>query len=254
MNSTNFVNGSPSWVDLYSPDPAGAAEFYRNLFGWTFKSAGPKAAHGYGFLQLGGKTVAGLGELYEGDGQTAWTVYFHTSDADTAVECAEESGGTVRFEPYDVPGAGRASWLTDPTGAWFGVWEPGTAKGLERISETNTLSWAELGAADPKAALAFYNNLFGWRSQEDGAGAEVVSADDGSRQSEPFGIISPSEGIGQQPLWIPRFKVADVDATSDSAKTNSGVAILEPTDTPSARIAVLADPYGAVFVVERLTL
>ncbi|WP_431040504.1 VOC family protein [Streptomyces sp. P1-3] len=108
------MTASPSWLDLYSPDPAEAAEFYRALFGWTYQSAGPEEDW-YGFFQLQGKKVAGLGQLNEGDGNPAWTVYFQTSDADTAAEVVEENGGTVRFEAFDVAKAGRAYWLADPT-------------------------------------------------------------------------------------------------------------------------------------------
>ena len=30
-----YAPGTPSWVDMGSPDPAASAEFYRSFFGWT---------------------------------------------------------------------------------------------------------------------------------------------------------------------------------------------------------------------------
>ena len=33
--------GTPSWVDLSSPDPDAAARFYEGLFGWQATETGP---------------------------------------------------------------------------------------------------------------------------------------------------------------------------------------------------------------------
>ena len=37
--------GSPSWVDLTTPDLEGALRFYGALFGWELKDAGEEAGH-----------------------------------------------------------------------------------------------------------------------------------------------------------------------------------------------------------------
>ena len=34
---------SPNWLALDSPDTDAAAEFYGEIFGWAFQSAGPDA-------------------------------------------------------------------------------------------------------------------------------------------------------------------------------------------------------------------
>ena len=38
---TKYPAGTPSWVDLGSPDPDASASFYGDLFGWTIVEAGP---------------------------------------------------------------------------------------------------------------------------------------------------------------------------------------------------------------------
>ncbi len=58
MLTTRFVNGAPNWLDVGTSDIDGAISFYRDLFGWQFRSAGPDSG-GYGFFQLAGRTVAG---------------------------------------------------------------------------------------------------------------------------------------------------------------------------------------------------
>ena len=46
MEIDRYEPGVPSWVDIGSPDPQGAADFYGALFGWE-APAGPEEAGGY---------------------------------------------------------------------------------------------------------------------------------------------------------------------------------------------------------------
>jgi predicted enzyme related to lactoylglutathione lyase len=151
MLTTDYAPGAPNWLDLGSPDTAAAAAFYGEVLGWDLQSAGPDAG-GYGFWQEDGKTVAGLGPLAEDDASSAWTVYFYTPDASATAKAVERGGGTVRVEPFDVMDAGRMACFTDPGGAEFAVWQPGAVRGLEAVTDTNTLCWVELHTADPAAA------------------------------------------------------------------------------------------------------
>ncbi|MER5206065.1 VOC family protein [Streptomyces sp. NPDC002825] len=250
MLGTQFTKGSPNWIDLGSPDTDAAAAFYGAVFGWDFRSAGPDAG-GYGFFQQDGKTVGALGPLDEG-AKSAWTVYFQTPDADATQEAAAEAGGTVRVEAFDVMDAGRMACLTDPAGAEFAVWQPGTVKGLDRTSATNTLLWAELHVPDPESTLAFYRNLFGWRwSRMDAPGMtyRVISTAEGDQEDASFGGAAELQE-GMDATWIPYFTVEDPDATSRTAQGGGGSVVMPATDVPDVgRIAWLADPFGAVFAV-----
>lgn len=44
MLTTHYVPGAPNWLDLGAPDVDAAAAYYAAVFGWTFQSAGPRAA------------------------------------------------------------------------------------------------------------------------------------------------------------------------------------------------------------------
>jgi predicted enzyme related to lactoylglutathione lyase len=50
---TSFEPGTPSWVDLASPDLAASAAFYSALFGWEAKDQGPEAGHYHMFEKDG---------------------------------------------------------------------------------------------------------------------------------------------------------------------------------------------------------
>ena len=55
-----------------------------------------------------------------GNMPTGWGVYFSVEDADASTTKAQELGGTVVAEPFDVT-VGRTAWLLDPLGTPFQV-------------------------------------------------------------------------------------------------------------------------------------
>lgn len=252
MLGTDFIHGSPCWIDLGSPDTTGAAVFYGGVFGWEFVSAGPEAGE-YGFFQKDGMTVAALGPLTEEGASSAWTVYFRTGDIQATAQAVEQGGGTVRAAPMDVMGEGWMAQLTDQQGARFAAWQPGKTQGLEATSEDNTLVWAELHVPDPLAAIGFYRGLFGWRSQEmeaPGMTYRVLSVKDGDQQDASFGGVAPLQEGGPGASWVPYFAVADADEIVRKTEANGGSIVMPAADVPDVgRIAWLADTSGAVFAV-----
>lgn len=58
---TEYPPGTPSWVDLGSPDVDASVEIYGGLFGR--EAPGPPEAGGYRIFHLRGRTVAGVGPL-----------------------------------------------------------------------------------------------------------------------------------------------------------------------------------------------
>ncbi|MCF3960661.1 VOC family protein [Streptomyces fuscigenes] len=258
MLGTEFRTGSPNWLDLGSPDTEAAAAFYEAVFGWRHTSAGPDAG-GYGFFRSGGKTVAALGPLTQEGAASAWTVHFKTDDIDATASAVGAGGGVVRMGPVDVMDAGRLAHATDPQGAEFALWQPGRTAGIELASAPNALLWVELHVPDPARDIAFYEGLFGWRSQEreaPGMTYRVLSTRDGDQEEASFGGAAPvgdaAGGGGERPRWVPYFYATDVDATVEAAVSAGGAELMPATDVPEVgRISWLADPFGAVFALLR---
>lgn len=255
MLTTSYTLGSPNWTDLGTPDTDASAAFYGALFGWSFQSAGPDAG-GYGMFVLEGRTVAAIGPLTEEGAGSAWTLYFHTPDAQATAKTVEQAGGTVRFGPFDVFSQGRMAGLTDPTGARFAVWQPGETKGLEAVTETNTLCWTELFTGDPGQAKSFYRAVFGWETQDtplDGTTYSVILPSGGGREGAQGGIMPIGEevreaGVGAQ--WVPYFEVADCDGVAALASAKGGGVLMPATSVQGVgRLALLTDPFGAHFYV-----
>ncbi|MCP5287172.1 MAG: VOC family protein [Burkholderiaceae bacterium] len=109
-------------------------------------------------------------------------------------------------------------------------------------------SWSELMTPNPKAALAFYGDLFGWTSQEMdmGSGAyHVVKVGD----TQVAGVMGmpPDTPPGMPPMWGCYVTVDDIDATAKRCIELGGQVLMPPMDIPTVgRMAVLKDPLGAV--------
>ncbi len=256
MLTTTYVPGVPNWIDLGTTDIEAASAFYGSLFGWAFLSAGPDAG-GYGMFTLGEKVVAAVGPLTEEGAASGWTVYFDTADADATAKAVEQAGGTVRFGPFDVFSQGRMAGFTDPAGARFAVWQAGETKGLDAVTDPNTLAWTELFTTDTGQAKSFYASVFGWETQDTpldgGATYTVLSPAGGGQQAAHGGIMAISDEMGEagfKPQWGVYFETGDCDAVAALADAQGGSVIMPPTTMEGiGRMAQLADPFGARFSV-----
>ncbi|MGN9843343.1 VOC family protein [Nonomuraea sp. H19] len=249
MLTTDYLPGAPSWIDVSSPDAERSNTFYTGLFGWQSFSLGPEHMD-YRFCQVGGKTVAGIGQAAE-DRPAAWLTYFHTPDADAIAKTIEQAGGTILAAPRDIEGQGRMAVFADPAGAAFAVWQPGETRGLGLVTEPGSLGWVELYAPDPAAARGFYTAVFGWSVEDMPMGDtsySVISPAGGDETSAMAGIAELQHG--DSPHWLPYFEVSDCDATASMAQQLGGT-MQAPSMTVEGvgRMAFLSDPYGARFAV-----
>jgi uncharacterized protein len=114
--------------------------------------------------------------------------------------------------------------------------------------------WYEDMAKDPQAAIAFYSDVVGWKTQPFSEGGGDYTMWVGSQG--PLGGVMKlppqAEKMGAPPHWMAHVEVEDVDATAALVKRLGGKVHKEPEDIPTVgRFAVLADPQGAAFSVFR---
>jgi predicted enzyme related to lactoylglutathione lyase len=258
MITTEFVPGSPCWLDLGAPDVSAAAAFYGSVFGWELEPLGPDAG-GYGVFRLDGRAVGAVGALTEEGARSAWTLYFHTPDAEAVARAVERSGGTVRVAPLDADGEGRMAQFSDPLGGQFAVWQPGKTRGLEAADKPGALSWTELYTTDVAAAKDFYGSVLGWGTQDiplpgGGGTYSLITPADCAPERMFGGMMQlPAEYLaltGGRPYWHPVFASEDCDATVSRVTGNGGSVQMGPEDAEGVgRLAVCLDPSGADFVV-----
>lgn len=113
-----------------------------------------------------------------------------------------------------------------------------------------TPSWVDVSVPDPEAAGDFYSAIFGWDIGEPGDPEETGGYRMASLGDKNVAGISPIMGEGQPPSWTTYVTTDDADATAEKVTDAGGTVFAEPFDVMDAgRMAVFADPTGAVFAV-----
>jgi predicted enzyme related to lactoylglutathione lyase len=106
--------------------------------------------------------------------------------------------------------------------------------------------WHELLTTDPKAAVGFYTEVVGWKTQP-WEGSDYVMWVAG--QGPLGGVITlpePAKKMNAPPHWMAHVRVSSVDKTVAEVRKLDGRVYVEPQDIPKiGRFAVVADPMGA---------
>ncbi len=246
VEMTEYMPGTPNWVEVSTPDMAATQAFYGGVFGWERTESDPNLG-GYATFTLNGRLVCGATPTMSPDQPPAWSTYIATADADATAQAVTANGGQVLFAPMDVNELGRMAVFTDPTGAVVGAWQPGQHKGAQVIHEANAVYWNGLLTRDMPAAVAFYHAVFGHGTQPDGDDTTILTVN-GQQVADVHDMRAgmPAE---VPPYWLPYFGVMDTDATVAKAQELGGTVTMPAVDSPDGRTAVLADPHGAVFAI-----
>ncbi|WP_427131354.1 VOC family protein [Pseudarthrobacter sp. S9] len=271
VTDRTYPQGVPSWVDTEQPDVEAATQFYGGLFGWTFEDAMPPGARTrYMIAKLAGRDVGAIAG--PGEGAAAWSTYVSVDDADAAARRLASIGATVRSAPADAGDGGRGAVLTDPEGAEFRIWQARRRPGAQTVNLPGAWNFSDLHTTDPKAAIAFYQEAFGWQVddlgfatmiRQPGYGDHLEATVDPDIRARQSAVVAPPgfedaiawvvpAGPDELPHWHVSFTVADRDQTVADAQ-RLGAQILGQDDTEWTRIALIRDTGGAVFTASQFT-
>lgn len=108
-----------NWNELCTPDPAAAAKFYGEMFGWTTEAM-PGMDH-YTLVKQGDRTFGGIIAPPKPGIPPHWINYVSVEDVDATVARATALGAKICLPPFDIGEAGRIAIITDPQGAAIGL-------------------------------------------------------------------------------------------------------------------------------------
>ncbi|MBJ7501360.1 MAG: VOC family protein [Sphingopyxis sp.] len=123
------------------------------------------------------------------------------------------------------------------------------------MSEASNFIWYELMTPDPAGAARFYGPVVGWTIASEGeptAGGvdyRMIGRSDGGNAGGVLALGADMIAGGARPMWIGYLHVADVDAAVAAIVADGGSVQMPAMDIPVGRIAMVADPQGAVFYV-----
>ena len=248
---TEYAPGAFCWAELTTTDQPAAKSFYAALFGWSAEDNPVGDGVVYSMMSVEGKPVGAIAPQPQAQRDAnvpaLWNSYISVENADAIAERAKELGANVHAPAFDVMQAGRMAVIQDPQGAFFMVWQPREQIGAALVNAPGALVWNELGSPDLDASSAFYSALFGWTiAPFEGSPEPYLSIKNAGANN---GGIRPLSPPGTPPHWLVYFGVQDLDPALAKLSELGGTTIAGPIDIQIAKIAIVADPQGAVFAL-----
>jgi predicted enzyme related to lactoylglutathione lyase len=246
------VRGRFVWHELWTPNPAGAHEFYSQVVGWQTQAW----EHDPSYSMFVGPNGPLGGAEAKRAGTPQWLPYVGVTDVDATVAAALRVGGGTLTPPTDLPNGGRHAVIVDPQGATFGIHASKAKPAPESAAAVGEFSWHELATnVAPEAAFAFYAELFGWdeisRFVMGPQGTYLIFGRNGSQLGGMF-----DKGAAGKPgaaYWLGYVRVDDLEGAVESAKGARGSVLTGPMDVPGGdRIVQFMDPHGAFFALHLL--
>ncbi|HEX9390347.1 MAG TPA: VOC family protein [Usitatibacteraceae bacterium] len=113
-------------------------------------------------------------------------------------------------------------------------------------------AWYDLMTSDTKAAAAFYKSVIGWDAKDASVGdnSYAIFSMGAANVGGLMPIPDSARANGAPPCWTGYILVDDVDAYAARVSDAGGKILRGPVDIPGVlRLAVVADPQGAVFML-----
>jgi uncharacterized protein len=244
MRVRGYPPGSLCWVELVSPDLAGAAAFYGDLLGW---SVAGDPADGRLDFRLGGLVTAGA--TAAAGGRAAWVPFMSTEDAATTATAATTAGGRLLAAPHPVGDRGQRAICADPEGTVFGLWQRAGFGGTQVQREPGTPSWGELWTRDAAGAVTFYKEVFGWSDRPGEFSASVDYHEFYLAGRTVAGLIEMTDAIPASlpARWGTTIEVRECGAVAARCVELGGMVVVPPMFVEVGTAAYLVDPQGALF-------
>ena len=243
------------WRDLMTDDISAVKKFYSELFGWTYLDVG-ESDNDYSVILHDGKPIAGIFKLRDVNSDqrySQWISYLSVADMNQAINYVKASVGSVYREPFELPNRGSFSCVFDSQNAILSFVKSSSGDPKDADPIYNEWFWTELWTNDVESSVKFYTELFGYNYKKFDTRADnqyhVLEKENRPRS----GIIKiPFENV--KPHWMPYIAVNDPSEIVKKVEQLGGTVYLSTEGIAGNNAAIIADPSGAVFTVQKWPL
>lgn len=227
------------WHELMTPDIAKSKPFYTQLFGWTVEDMDMGGPEPYQVIKFNDEMVGGFVKPQSEDVPVHWASYVSVEDVDAAAQRAEQHGGQVLHPPMDIP-VGRFAVIQDPQGGALALFKAAQGDDPEvEAPKLGTFCWDQLNTTDPKAAGAFYGEVFGWKQES--FGDAMTTFKRGERDAAS--MMAAPDGVPTH--WLSYVVVDELEGARDKVPTLGGKVLMDEIPVPGVgRFAVIEDNLG----------
>jgi len=258
INSTPTSESHPGkfvWRDLMTHDVPSVKKFYSELFGWTYLDIG-ESDNDYTVVLHDGKPIAGMFKLRDVDPKqnySQWISYLSVADMNQAINYTKASGGSIYREPFELPNRGTVSFIFDSQNAILSFVKSSSGDPVDQDPIYNEWFWTELWTNDVENSVKFYTELFGYKQRTFDTRAENQYHVLENENRPRAGIIKiPFENV--KPHWMPYIAVKDPSEIVKKVEQLGGTVYLGTEGIAGNNAAIIADPSGAVFTVQKWPL
>ena len=239
--------GKFSWFALLTQDSGAAQKFYGELFGWRFEPT-----EGFVVIYNQSEEIGGIFQIETSDKDplARWLGSLSVADVRLATTYVSEVGGTVHEGPGLFAGRGEYALISDPQGGQLALLTALDGDPPDSTPQIGSWLWTELWTDNPLAAVKFYRGLANYQIHaiDTGKVPYLILSKDGQWRAG----INPLDKPIASALWLPSIRVADSKAIATKASQLGGEVLSAPGSLPGdGEVVVLADPAGALFMVER---
>ena len=251
LDSETSRKGEIVWVDLVTNDAKVSKKFFSNLLGWTYENH-----EAYDVALSGTKPVSGIiedKELLKGSKTSYWVVSASVSDAVSTTKKIKSNGGKVLSEPMEISGSGTVALVEDSQGAFFSILQNSSGDPKASAPRNGEWMWAELWTSNPETAVSFYTEVLNITSKPiaDGGKGDYFILKGATYE---FGGITKTPVKNEAPIWIPVLRVEDATGIAEKAVKLGGSVLIGPTTVSGNKVALIATPSGAPFLVQEWDL
>jgi predicted enzyme related to lactoylglutathione lyase len=252
MAKGNRKPGEFCWINMLTPQPEAAREFFGKLLRWEYDEM-PGMGH---LVKVGGHRVGGLFDLASPQVPPGTPphlgVMVKVESADAIAERSVALGGKAKAG-FDIADRGRMAECFDPNGAEFDLWEPKKNQGTDVDATLHGApSWFETITSDTALAAKFYCHLFGWTAEEN-VRPEFTYTSFKLDGEYVAGMMPILPRMGEIPShWGVYFTVEDVDETEWLAGELGAKVFIPAQDIPGVgRFCGIFSPQGVMFYAIR---
>jgi uncharacterized protein len=253
--TNEFHPGKFIWRDLMTDDIPAVKNFYSELFGWTYKDVAD-GSKDYTVVLHDGKPIAGMFNLHDVKSDhkySQWISYVSVPDMNQAINYTKKSGGTIYREPFELPNRGTVAYVFDSQNAVLAFVKSSSGDPKDGEPVYNGWLWTELWTNSVENSTNFYTELFGYNVKKFLTAGENLYYVFQNENKPRAGMLKiPLENV--KPHWMPYIAVKDPAEIVNKVEQLGGTIYLGIDDIAGKDAAIIADPSGAVFTIQKWPL
>ena len=250
-----FHPGKFIWKDLMTDDLEAAKKFYSGLFGWTYVDV-ENGNKDYTIVLHEGKPIAGMFRLQDVKKEqkySQWISYISVPDMTQAINYLENSDGSVYREAFELPNRGTVAYVLDDENAVLAFVKSSSGDPSDFEPVYDEWFWTELWTSNIEKSEKFYTELFGYNLRKFTTAASNQYYVFQNENKPRAGMLKiPYDNV--KPHWMPYIAVKDPIAIVNKVEDLGGHIYIRPEGISMNDAAILADPSGAVFTIQKWPL